>query len=315
MTSAGSGGSPLPETSHRSRHDGLTAKLLLVALAIGWGVNWPANKVALAEVGPWTFRVVGLAVGAVLMLVLAAWRKGALTIPSGRTWLHLAIAGTLNIGIFAIFSMFALEGANTARVVILVYTMPIWATLMACGLLGEPLTVRRVTALVLCAAGLAVLLAPYLPLPGGLWYALGTAWCWAAGTVYMKWARIDLDPMTTAAWQIVIAWIGVAIGTAIVGEPWYVWPLQPVTLLAWAWSGAVGVGFAYFMWFIIIERLPASTAAIGSLLIPIVGVSSSALLLGESPTLNDSIGFALIFAAAACVLLQPSRTLVAARVE
>jgi drug/metabolite transporter (DMT)-like permease len=305
----------LPETSHRSRHDGLTAKFLLVALAIGWGVNWPANKVALAEVGPWTFRVVGLAVGAVLMLALAAWRKGALTVPSGRTWLHLAIAGTLNIGIFAIFSVFALQGTNTARVVILVYTMPIWATLMARALLGEPLTVRRVIALMLCAAGLAVLLAPYLPLPGSLWYALGTAWCWAAGTVYMKWAKVDLDPMTTAAWQIVIAWIGVAIGTAIVGEPWYVWPIQPVTLLAWAWSGAVGVGFAYFMWFIIIERLPASTAAIGSLLIPVVGVSSSALLLGEAPTLNDTIGFALVFAAAACVLLQPSRTLVAARAK
>jgi drug/metabolite transporter (DMT)-like permease len=289
---------------------------LLLTLALAWGINWPANKVALAEVGPWTFRVVGLAMGGVLMLVLAAWRRGSLRLPSGwRTWLHLAIAGILNIGVFAIFSMWALEGTNTSRVVILVYTMPIWATLMARGLLGEALTVRRVTALVLCAAGLAVLLVPHLPLPGSIWYALGTAWCWAAGTVYMKWARIDLDPMTTAAWQIVIAWVGVAIGTAIVGAPWYVWPLQPVTIMAWAWSGAVGVGFAYFMWFIVIERLPASTAAIASLLIPVVGVSSSALLLGEAPTLNDSIGFALVFAAAACVLLQPSRNLVAARAK
>jgi drug/metabolite transporter (DMT)-like permease len=305
----------LPETTQRIWNEGVKAKLLLIALAFAWGINWPANKVSLVEVGPWTFRVVGLAVGAVLMLVLATWRRGTLTIPSGRDWVHLAIAGTLNIGIFAIFSMFALEGTNTPRVVILVYTMPIWATLMARGLLGEPLTVRRVTALILCAAGLGVLLAPHLPLSGSLWYALGTAWCWAAGTVYMKWAQIDLDPMTTAAWQIVIAWVGVAIGTALLGEPWYVWPVQPVTLLAWAWSGAVGVGFAYFMWFIIIERLPASTAAIAALLIPVVGVISSAVLLGEIPTLNDSIGFMLVFAAAACVLLQPSRNLVAASAE
>jgi drug/metabolite transporter (DMT)-like permease len=131
----------------------------------------------------------------------------------------------------------------------------------------------------------------------------------------MKWAKVDLDPMTTAAWQIVVAWIGVAIGTVIVGAPWFVWPLHLVTIVAWAWSGAVGVGFAYFIWFIVIERLPASTAAIGSLLIPIVGVSSSALLLGETPTRNDAVGFALIFAAAACVLLQPTRTPVIARAE
>jgi drug/metabolite transporter (DMT)-like permease len=304
----------LPETSHRILSEGAKAKLLLVALALGWGINWPANKVALDEVGPWTFRFVGLAVGGVLMLGLSAWRKGRLTLPhGGRAWLHLTVAGILNIGIFAIFSMFALEGTNTSRVVILVYTMPIWATLAARVMLGEPFTLRRVTALVLCAAGLAVLLAPYLPLPGTLWYALGTAWCWGAGTVYQKWAQVDLDPQTSAAWQIVIAWIGVAVGTAIAGEPWYVWPLQPVTIAAWAWSGAIGVGLAYFMWYVVIERLPASTAAIGSLLIPVVGVSSSALLLGEAPTVNDGIGFALIFAAAACVMLQPSRNLVAAR--
>lgn len=305
----------MSEPSNRRSDEALKAKLLLIALALAWGINWPANKIALAEVGPWTFRVVGLALGGVLMLLLATWRNGALAMPSGRGWLHLAIAGTLNIGVFAIFSMWALEGANASRVVILVYTMPIWATLMARWLLGETLTARRVTALILCAAGLATLLRPYLPLPGSLWYALGTAWCWAAGTVYMKWAQVDLDPLTTAAWQIVVAFIGVAIGTAIVGAPWYVWPVHPVTLLAWAWSGAVGVGFAYFMWFVVIERLPASTAAIASLLIPVVGVGSSALLLGEAPTVNDAIGFALVFAAAACVLLQPSRNLVAAHAE
>ena len=301
----------MPETTPRSGRDGLTAKLMLVLLAIGWGINWPANKVALAEVGPWTFRVVGLAMGAVLTLGLAAWRNGRLTFPTGRTWIHVAIAGALNIGVFAIFSMLALQGTDAPRVVILVYTMPIWAVLMARVLLGEKLTPRRLTALALCAAGLGVLLMPHLPLPGAIWYALGTAWCWAGGTVYMKWAKIDLDPLTTAAWQIVVAWIGVAIGTALLGEPWYVWPLHPVTIVAWAWSGAVGVGFAYFLWFVVIERLPASTAAIGALLIPVVGVGSSALLLGEIPTINDTIGFVLVFAAAACVLLQPSRQLAA----
>jgi drug/metabolite transporter (DMT)-like permease len=306
---------PLPETSHRSRREGVTAKLLLVALAVAWGVNWPANKIALAEVGPWTFRVVGLAVGALLMLVLSAWRSGRLVLPRGPAWLHLAIAGTLNVGAFAIFSVFALQGTATSRVVILVYTMPIWAFLMARTVLSERLTLRRLVALVLCAGGLAVLLAPHLPLPGSLWYALATAWVWAGGTVYMKWAKVDLDPMTTAAWQIVFGWIGVAAGTLILGEPWYAWPLQPVTIVAWAWSAAVGVGLAYFIWFIIVERLPASTAALGSLLTPVVGVVSSALLLREPPTLHDSIGFALIFAAAACVLLQPSRTLIAARAK
>jgi drug/metabolite transporter (DMT)-like permease len=66
------------------------------------------------------------------------------------------------------------------------------------------------------------------------------------------------------------------------------------------------MGLAYFLWFIIIERLTAMTASLGSLLVPVVGVIGSALMLGERPNLTDAIGFALIFSAAASVLLQPN---------
>ena len=58
--------------------------------------------------------------------------------------------------------------------------------------------------------------------------------------------------------------------------------------------------------FAIIERLPTATASLGSLATPVVGVAGSMLMLGERPTIADLVGFALIFAAAACVLLQPS---------
>jgi len=52
------------------------------------------------------------------------------------------------------------------------------------------------------------------------------------------------------------------------------------------------------------------TASLGILSVPAVGVISTAALLGEWPTLPDVIGFALIFAASACVLL-PAREVVA----
>ena len=303
----------MPETSDRRLSEGAKARLTLVLLALAWGLNWPANKLVLFEASPWTFRVVGLAVGAATTVVLVLLRGKSLAIPRGPARLHIAVAGVFNVVAFSVFSAFALQEAASSRVVILVYTMPIWAALLARIALGEKLTMLRLAALALCAGGLAVLLAPHVPLPASLWYALATAWSWAAGTVYMKWAKIQADAMTLAAWQIVIGWIGIAIGTAILGEPWYVWPIQTRTLIAWIYAGFIGVGVAYFLWFVVIERLPAMTASLGALLIPIIGVSSSALLLGERPTINDTIGFALVFAAAACVLLQPNRTLVVAR--
>ena len=48
------------------------------------------------------------------------------------------------------------------------------------------------------------------------------------------------------------------------------------------------------------------TASLGVLSVPVVGVVASMILLGERPTVPDIIGFALIFAAAACVLLAPN---------
>jgi drug/metabolite transporter (DMT)-like permease len=70
--------------------------------------------------------------------------------------------------------------------------------------------------------------------------------------------------------------------------------------------GLFGVGLAHFLWWAIVGKLPTITASIGSLLVPVVGVIASAAILGERPSTTDIIGFASIFAAAACVLLQPT---------
>ena len=47
------------------------------------------------------------------------------------------------------------------------------------------------------------------------------------------------------------------------------------------------------LWFRIVGSLPAATASLGSLALPVIGVVGSALLLGERPTTADMIGFAL----------------------
>jgi drug/metabolite transporter (DMT)-like permease len=70
-------------------------------------------------------------------------------------------------------------------------------------------------------------------------------------------------------------------------------------------SGIFGSGLAYFLWFNVINLVPAMTASLGVLSSPVIGVISSMIILGERPTPTDIIGYVLIFAASACVLLQP----------
>ena len=86
----------------------------------------------------------------------------------------------------------------------------------------------------------------------------------------------------------------------------HLWPVHPLALTGVGFSGVFGSAFAYLLWFEIVRRLPATTASLGVLSAPVVGVVASMMVLGERPTIHDIIGFALILAAAACVLLAPA---------
>jgi drug/metabolite transporter (DMT)-like permease len=76
-------------------------------------------------------------------------------------------------------------------------------------------------------------------------------------------------------------------------------------LIAVVYSGAVGSGLCYFLWFGIVRRLPAATASLGVLASPVIGVVAAMLVLGERPTFYDTIGFALMLSASAIVMLRP----------
>ena len=285
------------------------AKALLVLLALVWGLSWPIMTIALAEISVWTLRVLGFSLSALSLFALIRLQGRSAAIPRGVTWLHIVAASMFNVVGFGLFSSFALLASSTSRVVIVNYSMPIWASLMAWLILGERLSIRAGLGLVLCISGLTVLVYPVATAPSavGLLLALCCALSWAAGTVYMKWARIAGDLLAITAWQI-------ALGALVFGAGLLVFQGMPVpaavslkAVLAVVYNGLIGTGFAYILWFAIIERLPTATASLGSLATPVVGVSSSMLMLGERPTTEDMIGFALIFAAALCVLTQPAQ--------
>jgi len=285
------------------------AKVLVVLLAFAWGFNWTAVRIALDQIPPWSLRFAGIGIGAATLFAVAYWRRVSLVIPRGQR-LHIMAAGFFNVAAFNILAAFAQMGTATSRVVIVAYSMPIWGTLLARVVLGERLNAVRLLALLLCAAGLAVLVQPLLAggWPIGVFYSLICALSWAAGTVYVKWAKVDAAPLTIAAWQLLFGWLMVTVGMlAIEGLP-QLWPISIRTMTGLFYNGLIGFGIAYLLWFTIITRLPATTASIGSLMVPVVGVVVSTVILGERPTLSDIVGFTLIFAAAACVLLQPRDT-------
>jgi drug/metabolite transporter (DMT)-like permease len=282
------------------------ARVMLIALCVVWGITWPIMRIALREVPPLTMRTTSALVGGLILFALCFVMRRSLRLPGAKGWAHVFVGSLLNVASFSIFSTFAQLSAATSRVAVVSYTMPIWAVVLSWIFLRERPTGTQPIAIGLCAAGLAILIYPLTAagIPLGIVLALGTGISWAAGTVYLKWARLKADPMAIAAWQVAISLF--VIGACMVifeGGPDF-HAAHAEGIIATILSGILGTGVAYGLWFSIIERLPATTASLGVLGSPVIGVISSVAVLGERPTVTDIVGFALILAASACVLFM-----------
>ena len=283
------------------------AKLLVVLLAFAWGLNWIAAAVALRELSPWSLRVIGSSIGAITLFAAAVLTGHNLKVPRGE-YIHVMVASFFNVAAFQILSGFAQLSGATSRAIIITYSMPIWTTVLSWLVLGEQLNRIGMLAFALCVAGVGILVWPLFAdgFPPFVFYSLGCAWGWAFATVYMKWSKATIEPLTNAAWQLLFGLVFITAGSfAFEGHP-HLWPLHTDTILAILFVGLFGVGLAHFLWWAIVGRLPTTTASLGSLLVPVIGISASIILLDERPTTPDIIGYVLIFAAAACVLLQPN---------
>ena len=294
-------------TPRRRAEAAASAKLLVVVMGVAWGFNWVAARIILTALPPWTMRALGIGLGALTLFAAAAIAGVSLAVPRGERG-KILIAGFFNVAVFNVCSAYAQIYGTTSRAIVIAYSMPIWSALLAHFVLREELTRVKLVALALCAAGLAILIFPLARagFPFGALFALICAWSWAAGTVYLKWAQIRAATLAVAAWQLLFGWLMLAGGMAVFEGVPQLWPLPP-HVVAWiAYNGLIGIGLAYFLWFVVVGRLPATIASLGSLLVPVVGVIGSAWLVGERPSLFDMIGFACIFASAASVLLQPN---------
>jgi drug/metabolite transporter (DMT)-like permease len=278
-----------------------------VLLALLWGFNWPAVKIALSEIPPFALRCLGLASGSLLLLIVAIMLRRRLTVDRA-SWLPLIVAGTLNIAGFNIFTALAQLSTTTSRAAILTYTMPIWSVALAVLLLGERVDRRKALALAAGALGIALLAYPIFASgkTQGVIFPLIAALSWALGTIVLKKWPIGSDPMASTAYQLMIGALISGIGAIASGQTVPTSLSAPVAgALAFHIIGAMAT--AYMLWFAILARNPASTSALLSFAVPVVGVLSAMLLVGDRPSLLDMLGFAAILLAASLAMRARTR--------
>lgn len=279
---------------------------LVGLLGLCWGLNWPAVRLALNEVQPWTLRAFGFSAATLLMLGYLAVRGISVAAPR-RLWLRLVGIGALPIVGYNLLSAFAQVSASTSRTAVLSYTMPIWTVIFARIVLGEPLDRRRMVGVALGAAGLVALGWPVLQAGEftiGLVFALLSGLVWACGNILLKRFPVGVPTEVLTTWQMALGAAMTTVGMlAFEGVPHRV-PTLPSTWVGLAYNIVVGQALATTLWFTILARMPAGIASVGSLLVPGIGVIGATVILGERPTLPDWLGLVLIVAASATVLLR-----------
>ncbi|MBR3194837.1 EamA family transporter [Bosea sp. (in: a-proteobacteria)] len=283
--------------------------LLVPLLGLLWGFNWPAVRISLTEIAPWTLRAGGMTFAGLALVAVALASGISLRVPAAH-WPRLVVAGILSIAAFNILLAFAQLMAPTSRAAILTFTMPVWATLMAWPVLGERFDRPRLIGLGLGIAGLLCLGLPLIKagqVSPGLALALLASVSWALGTIVTKRWPVGAPTLTIAAWQLLIGGAAAGIGMLVFEGLPVPKALSPPVAVALTFHILGAQALAYFLWFTVIARLPAGIASLGTLMVPAVGALGSVLLLGERPAASDWLGLVLVVAASGAILVSPKR--------
>jgi len=283
--------------------------VLLAALSLFWGLNWPGMKIALAEVPVWWFRAMSVAAGAFGLFAIAFFTTGSIGL-TRREIGPVIVCAIFNIVGWHLFTGYGVSLIPAGRASIIAFTMPVWAAILGTFVLGEAMTRYKLAGLVLGVAGLAVLIGPDLVVlqfaPVGSFMMLTAAVSWAVGTVLFK--RQDWDSSVSAliGWQMVVALLVITPGAMLLEPLPDLTQLSGGAMVALAYLFTVPMIFCYWAFFTVVRMFPAAIAAIGTLAVPVVGVYSSALILGEPTGWKEIVSMLLICCAIASVLVLPA---------
>lgn len=179
----------------------------------------------------------------------------------------------------------ALLWLTASEAAILSMSLPLWAALLAWPILGERFSVLRGLSLLIAMSGIGLLIGgngidASLEKWPGIAFVLFGAMAVALGTVLTKHFPLAMPPMALAAWQLWLGCVPVAIAGLLLEHP-DIAALSGIGWASMAYMTMIQFCLSYVCWFAALERLPASTASIGTLLVPVVGVLASAVMLHE----------------------------------
>ena len=294
-----------------------SAYLLLLAMAVCFGGTWPAGKVAVDHVSPFTVAATRFTI-ATLLLALWAARRGTVVRPSRRDLpLVLALGATAVAGYNALF-LYGLELAPASDGAIIVPGLaPVFTVLIAWPVLGERIGPRGIAGLLVAFAGLVVVIGPTGGvdgdrLLGALLFVAGAA-CWGVYSVLGKFATARFGAVTATLYATATGTL-LLLPFALAESGWS--QLPDARRSAWAsilYLAVFGTVLAFVFLYEGVSRIGASRATAFALLVPIFGVLGSVVILDENVGAGTLVGGVAILSGLWLVQQPSSSSLIPSR--
>jgi drug/metabolite transporter (DMT)-like permease len=277
---------------------------LLVGLTITWGLNWPVLKLGVQDYPPLTFRALSIWLGVPVL----AWGLKLLKVPFNvprAHWGAVLVLALFNMFIWHATMILAVTMLSSGRAAILGYTMPIFSAMIGAWFYSDNLTQRAWLGVGAATLGVVLLLSHELGSmagkPLGVALALLAASTWALGTQMLRRTGIPVPTLAISFWMTLLAALVMTLLSIIFEMPRWRAP-GSTTWFAIIFNAILVFGFAHATWFYLARSLPPIASTLSVMLIPVLGVFSGALVLGEVLHWQDWAAMALMVVAIGSVL-------------
>lgn len=283
--------------------------LAWLACCVIWGTTWFFIKIGLADLPPLSFAGFRFIVASFVVLPMLSILKIGFP-KTKKEWALILPTGLLTFGLNYALVFWGETQISSGLAAVLQSTIPVFGLIFARYLLpDEIVTKRKITAIFLGLAGVAVIFYEQLQISGflallGCLALVASAASAAYANVLVKNYKVKIHPLSLTAGQMLVGLAPLSVaGFLIEGNPiQFNWTWRAVSCVLYL--AIVGSILAFWLYYWILNKIEATKAMMIAFVTPLIAVVIGWLALGEQLPTQTALGGALILASVALVLFR-----------